>query len=100
LQWISVSSSLLGGYDEPEILSQQIIFAVAALHPLSLPRRPSSVMAITDQGFCDRMAQAFIELRRFDEAVVAGKKAQRKNSSFSTRLSLSRVRFRPSRTRR
>jgi adenylate cyclase len=29
------------------------------------------------------MAQAFIELRRFDEAIVAGKKAQRKNPSFS-----------------
>jgi adenylate cyclase len=28
------------------------------------------------------MAQAFIELRRFDEAIVALKKAQRKNSSF------------------
>jgi len=29
------------------------------------------------------MAQAFIELRRFDEAIVAGKKALRQNSSFS-----------------
>jgi adenylate cyclase len=29
------------------------------------------------------MAQALIELRRFDEAIVAGKKAQRQNSSFS-----------------
>ena len=29
------------------------------------------------------MAHAFIELRRFDEAIVAGKKAQRQNSSFS-----------------
>jgi adenylate cyclase len=29
------------------------------------------------------MAQAFIELRRFDEAIFASKKAQRKNSSFS-----------------
>jgi adenylate cyclase len=29
------------------------------------------------------MAQAFIELRRFDEAIVASRKAQRKNSSFS-----------------
>jgi adenylate cyclase len=29
------------------------------------------------------MGQALIELRRFDEAVVAGKKAQRQNSSFS-----------------
>jgi adenylate cyclase len=29
------------------------------------------------------MAQAFIELRRFDEAIVAGKKAQRQNPSYS-----------------
>jgi adenylate cyclase len=29
------------------------------------------------------MAQAFIGLRRFDEAIVASRKAQRKNSSFS-----------------
>jgi adenylate cyclase len=29
------------------------------------------------------MAMAFIELRRFDEAIVAGKKAQRQNPSFS-----------------
>jgi adenylate cyclase len=29
------------------------------------------------------MGMAFIELRRFDEAIVAGKKAQRQNSSFS-----------------
>jgi len=29
------------------------------------------------------MGMAFIELRRFDEAIVAGKKSQRKNSSFS-----------------
>ena len=29
------------------------------------------------------MAHALIELRRFDEAIVAGKKAQRQNSSFS-----------------
>jgi len=29
------------------------------------------------------MAQAFTEVRRFDEAIVAGKKAQRHNSSFS-----------------
>jgi adenylate cyclase len=29
------------------------------------------------------IAQALIELRRFDEAIVAGKKAQRKNSSFA-----------------
>jgi adenylate cyclase len=29
------------------------------------------------------MGYAFIELRRFDEAIVAGKKAQRHNSSFS-----------------
>jgi len=28
------------------------------------------------------MGSAFIELRRFDEAIVAGKKAQRQNSSF------------------
>jgi adenylate cyclase len=29
------------------------------------------------------MGQALIELRRFDEAIVAGKKAQRQNSSYS-----------------
>jgi adenylate cyclase len=29
------------------------------------------------------MAHALIELRRFDEAIVAGKRAQRQNSSFS-----------------
>jgi adenylate cyclase len=29
------------------------------------------------------MSIAFIELRRFDEAIVAGKKAQRQNPSFS-----------------
>jgi adenylate cyclase len=29
------------------------------------------------------MGMALIELRRFDEAIVAGKKAQRQNSSFS-----------------
>jgi adenylate cyclase len=29
------------------------------------------------------MGMAFIELRRFDEAIVAGKKSLRKNSSFS-----------------
>jgi adenylate cyclase len=29
------------------------------------------------------MGQALIELYRFDEAIVAGKKAQRQNSSFS-----------------
>jgi len=29
------------------------------------------------------MGYAFIELRRFDEAIVAGKKAQRQNPSFS-----------------
>ena len=29
------------------------------------------------------MGQALIELRRFDEAIVAGKKARRQNSSFS-----------------
>ena len=30
------------------------------------------------------MAQALIELRRFDEAIVAGKKAQRQNPSYSS----------------
>ena len=44
------------------------------------------------------MGPAFIELRRFDEAIVAGKKAQRQNPSFFASLPLSRVRFRPSRT--
>jgi len=29
------------------------------------------------------MGMAFIELRRFDEAIVAGKKAQRQNPSYS-----------------
>ena len=29
------------------------------------------------------MGMAFIELRRFDEAIVAGKKAQRRNPSYS-----------------
>ena len=45
------------------------------------------------------MGIALIELRRFDEAIVAGKKAQRQKSSFSASLLLSRVRFRPSRAR-
>ena len=44
------------------------------------------------------MGVALIELRRFDEAIVAGKKAQRLNPSYSGTLPLSRVRFRPSRT--
>jgi len=30
------------------------------------------------------MAQAFIEVRRFDEAIVAGKKAQRQNPLYPT----------------
>ena len=46
------------------------------------------------------MGMAFIELRRFDEAIVAGKKAQRQNPSFPPAYLLSRVRFRSSRTRR
>ena len=45
------------------------------------------------------MGMALVELRRFDEAIVAGKKALRQNPSYSG-LPLSRVRFRPSRTRR
>ena len=40
---------------------------------------------------------AFIELRRFDEAIVVGKKALRQNPYFRN-LPLSRVRLRPSRT--
>ena len=44
------------------------------------------------------MGYAFIELRRFDEAIVAGKKALRQNPSYFASLPLSRVRFRPSRT--
>ena len=43
------------------------------------------------------MGVALVELGRFDEAIVAGKKAQRQNPSFGS-LPLSRVRFRPSRT--
>jgi len=41
---------------------------------------------------------ALIELRRFDQAIVAGKKAQRQNPSYSGSLLVSRLRFRPSRT--
>ena len=44
------------------------------------------------------MGLAFIELRRFDEAIVVGKKALRQNPSFSSGLPLPRVRLRPSRT--
>ena len=46
------------------------------------------------------MGMAFIELRRFDEAIVAGKKAHRQTPSFPPAYFLSRVRFRSSRTRR
>ena len=41
------------------------------------PVDPQQFTALTGMGF------AFIELRRFDEAIVAGKKAQRQNPSFS-----------------
>jgi adenylate cyclase len=44
------------------------------------------------------MAQAFIELRRFDEAIVAGKKSPAPESLLSTNPPPSRVRLRPSRT--
>ena len=44
------------------------------------------------------MGMAFIELRRFEEAIAAAKKAQRQNPSYSANLPLSRLRFRPSRT--
>jgi adenylate cyclase len=44
------------------------------------------------------MGLAFIELGRFDEAIVAGKKALRQNPSFAS-LPPSCLRFRPSRTR-
>ena len=43
------------------------------------------------------LGMALIELRRFDEAIVAGKKALRQNPSLGS-LPLPRVRFRPSRT--
>jgi adenylate cyclase len=41
---------------------------------------------------------AFLELHRFDEAIVAGKKALRQNPLLFAGLPLSSVRFRPSRT--
>jgi adenylate cyclase len=43
-------------------------------------------MSPVEEGLYTTFSQigsALIELRRFDEAIVAGKKAQRKNSSFS-----------------
>jgi adenylate cyclase len=45
------------------------------------------------------MGFAFIELGRFDGAIVWGKKAQRQNTLLSAILLLSRICFRPSRTR-
>jgi adenylate cyclase len=42
------------------------------------------------------MAQAFIELHRFDEAIVVGKKSPTPSPLLCARLSLSRVRFCPS----
>ena len=56
------------------------------------PVDPRLHMTLTGIG------QALIELRRFDEAIVAGKKALRQNPSYVGSLPLSRVRFRPSRT--
>jgi adenylate cyclase len=44
------------------------------------------------------MGVAFIELRRFDEAIVAGEESPTPEPLFFGSLSLSRVRFRPSRT--
>ena len=61
--------------------------------------RMSPVDPLLHRSFAG-MGMALIELRRFDEAIVAGKKAQRQNPSYSASLPLSRVRFRPSRTRR
>jgi adenylate cyclase len=44
------------------------------------------------------MGYAYIELRRFDEAIVAGKKALRQNPLLFASLPLPCIRFRPSRT--
>ena len=56
------------------------------------PVDPRLYMTLTGIGL------ALIELRRFDEAIVAGKKALRQNPSYVGNLPLPRVRLRPSRT--
>jgi adenylate cyclase len=45
--------------------------------------RMSPVDPLTHRAFAG-MAMAYIELGRFDEAIVAGKKAQRQNPTYST----------------
>ena len=55
------------------------------------PVDPRLYMLFTGMGL------TFIELGRFDEAIVAGKKAHRQNL-FSANLPLSRICLRPSRT--
>ena len=52
-----------------------------AVRSFELAMRMSPVDPLLHRSFTG-MGYAFIELRRFDEAIVAGKKAQRQNPSF------------------
>jgi len=63
------------------------VFRVAGLPEEAIRSFERAIrMSPVDPGLRSRfggMAMAFIELRRFDEAIVAGKKAQRQNPSYS-----------------
>ena len=119
LAWASVTSAFMVGDCESEI---EMADRAVALNPNSflaggcrgqvyrIAGLPEEAVRSFEHAICMSpvdprlhltfagMGMAFIELRRFNEAIVAAKKAQRQSPSYSASLPLSCVRFRPSRT--
>jgi adenylate cyclase len=103
LAWVSITSAFMVGDSEREIemadravalnpnfytawLDRGWVYRVAgqpeeAIRSFELAIRKSPVDPQVHLSF-PGMGYAFVELGRFDEAIVAGKKAQRQNSSF------------------
>jgi adenylate cyclase len=105
LAWVSVTSAFMVGDCESEI---EMVDRAVALNPNSYLARTNRGWVYKIAGLPEEavrsferairmspidpqlylsfvgMGMAFIELRRFDEAIVAGKKALRRNPSYST----------------